>query len=87
MRPIFILAIFGTLLLLPVVGSAETNAECQMQCSAEKASRDESCPLAADDGDQARAQCLQESQDGYNACVAECAPPEPADAPPAEKTE
>jgi len=81
MRSILILAIFGTLLLLPGVSAAETNAECQTRCATEKASRDINCPPAAEDAEQARTQCLQESQDTYNSCFNSCPQPEPADPP------
>ena len=79
MRSIIILAMFGTLLLLPVVSSAETNMECVTRCAAEKASKDANCP-SSDDPDQ-RTQCLQESQEGYNSCIANCPQPEPGDTP------
>ena len=81
MRLILILAIFGTLLLLPGANSAETNAECQTRCATEKASRDVNCPPPGEDPDQARAQCLQESQDTYNSCLNSCPQPEPTDKP------
>ncbi len=80
MRSIIILAIFGTLLLLPVVSSAETNVECVTLCAAEKASKDANCP-SSDDPDLARTQCLQESQESYNSCIASCPQPEPGDTP------
>jgi len=81
MRSILTLVIFGTLLLLPGVGSAETNAECQTRCAAEKTARDADCPPVGEDTDQARAQCLQESQDTSNSCLNSCPPPAPADTP------
>jgi hypothetical protein len=81
MRPIFILAVFGTLLLLPGVSVAETDTECQITCANEKASRDENCPPLDADADQARAQCMRESQDTFNSCVYSCPQPEPADTP------
>jgi hypothetical protein len=81
MRSILIFTMFGTLLLLPSVSSAETNAECQTRCATEKASRDVSCPSPGEDTDQARAQCLQESQDSYNSCLNSCPQPAPTDTP------
>jgi hypothetical protein len=81
MRSILIVAIFATLLLLPGVNSAETNAECQQSCATEKASRDVNCPPLDADTEQARAQCLQESQDTYNSCLGSCPQAEPADTP------
>ncbi len=81
MRSILILAMFGTLLLLPGVSSAETNAECQTRCAAENASRDVNCPSPGGDTDQARAQCLQENQDTYRGCLNSCPQPAPADTP------
>jgi hypothetical protein len=81
MRSILILAIFGTLLLLLGLSSAETNAECQTRCATEKTSRDENCPPPSVDTDRARAQCLQESQDTFNSCRNSCPQPEPADTP------
>lgn len=80
MRSILILAIFGTLLLLPRVGSAETNAECQTRCATEKASRDVNCP-PGDETDQVRAQCLHESQDTLNSCLNSCLQSAPTDTP------
>jgi hypothetical protein len=81
MRSILVLAVFGTLLLLPGVSAAETNTECQTRCATEKTSRDTNCPPVDADADQARAQCLRESQDAYNSCVNSCPQPEPADTP------
>lgn len=81
MRSIFILAIFGTLLLLPDVSSAETNAECQRRCVTEKVSKDANCPPPGADTDQSRTQCLQESQDTFISCLNNCPQPEPADTP------
>jgi hypothetical protein len=80
-RSILIAAVFAALLLLPGVNSAETNAECQQRCATEKASRDANCPPLDADNDQARAQCLQESQDTFNSCINSCPQAEPADAP------
>ena len=82
MRSILILVIFGTLLLLPCVGAAETNAECQTRCAAEKASRDVTCPPPGVEPDQARAECMQESQDTLTSCLNSCLQSAPADAPP-----
>lgn len=81
MRSILILVIFGTLLLLPCVGSAETNAECQTRCAAEKESRDVNCPPPGEETDQARAQCLQESQDTLTSCLNGCPQSAPTDTP------
>jgi hypothetical protein len=81
MRPILMLAMFGMLLLLPGVSSADANAECQSNCANEKASRDMNCPPPGEDTQQARAQCLQESQEIYTSCLANCPQPEPADRP------
>jgi hypothetical protein len=81
MRSILILVIFGTLLFLPRMGSAETNAECQTRCAAEKASRDVNCPPPGEEADQARTQCLQESQDTLTSCLTTCPQPAPADTP------
>ncbi len=78
MQPILILTVIGTLLLLPGSSSAETNAECQTRCAADKATRDEGCPQADnnEETDQARAQCLQDSENAYTSCVNDC--PQPA---------
>lgn len=80
MRSIFILAIFGTLLLTGV-SSAETNAECQTRCSAEKASNDANCSQTEETFDKSRIQCLQENQVTFNNCIKSCPQPEPV-APP-----
>lgn len=79
MRSILILAILGTLFLLHGVSSAETSAECQTRCATEKAERDVNCPQPSDDTDQARAQCLRESQDMLDSCLKSCTQPEPVD--------
>jgi hypothetical protein len=81
MRSILIVAIFATLLLLPGVNSAETNTECQQNCATEKASRDANCPPTDADTDQARTQCLQESQDTFNSRLNSCPQAEPAETP------
>jgi len=81
MRSILILVIFGTLLLLPRMSSSETNAECQSRCATEKASRDVNCPPPGEETDQARAQCLQESQDTLNSCLNSCPQSAPTDTP------
>lgn len=78
MGSIFIPAVFGILLLLSGVSSAETGAECQARCSAEKTSKDESCPTAEDTSERTGALCLQESQDAFNSCLKDCPQPEPA---------
>jgi len=65
MRSIFILAIFGTLLLTGV-SSAETNAECKTRCSAEKASNDENCSHAEETFETTRARCLQDNQETHS---------------------
>ena len=80
MRSIFILAIFGTLLLTGV-SSAETNAECKTRCSTEKASNDENCSQAEETFETTRARCLQDNQDTYNKCLKGCPQPEPTETP------
>ena len=81
MRSILILVIFGTLLLLPRVSSAETNAECQTRCATETTSRDVNCPPPGDETDKARAQCLQESKDTLTSCLNSCLQSAPTDTP------
>jgi hypothetical protein len=82
MRSIIILAVLGTLLLLPGVSFADANAECQSNCINEKATRDSNCPPPGEDPtNQDRAHCLKESQDTYDSCVKNCPPPEPIEAP------
>lgn len=80
MRSIFILAIFGTL-LLTAVSSAETNTECKTRCSTEKASNDENCSQAEETFEKTRARCLQDNQDTYNKCLNGCPQPEPTETP------
>jgi hypothetical protein len=82
MRSILILTLFGTLLLQPAVGSADTGAECRSECAGEKASRDVTCPPPGEDTDKERAQCLQENQESYGSCLNGCPQPAPADTPP-----
>ena len=84
MRSILILAIFGTLLFLPGVSSAETNAECQTRCSAEKASNDENCSHAEETFDKTRAKCLQENQVTFNNCIKGCPQTKPTNTPEAK---
>lgn len=81
MRSILIVVLFGALLLLNSAGFAETDAECQARCAAEKEARDAACPSPSDDPVRERAPCLQDSQELYNSCINSCAPPAPADAP------
>jgi hypothetical protein len=79
MKSILIFTMFGILLLLPGVGSAETYAECKAACAADKVSRDEICPPLGEGADQERVECLQENLSSYNICVNSCPLPEPAD--------
>jgi hypothetical protein len=81
MRSIFILIILGSLLLLSGIGSAETNAERQKNCSTEKLSKDETCPSPEETSERTHAECLQANQDTFNNCLNGCPPPEPADTP------
>jgi len=78
MRSILILVIFGTLLFLPRVNFAETNAECIARCDAEKAAREANCPPPEETSEKEHAQCLKEADDPdtYNNCVNSCPPPE-----------
>jgi hypothetical protein len=80
MRLLLVVAIFGTLLLLPGVNYAEPNAECQTGCATEKASKEANCQPPGE-ADQARAQCLQEIQDTYNNCLNSCPQPVTAETP------
>jgi len=80
MRSILILALFGSLLLLPGVNFAETNAECQSRCTDEKAAKETNCP-PGEDTDQERTQCLQEAQDTYNSCLNGCPQSESSETP------
>jgi hypothetical protein len=75
------------LLLLPAAGFAQTEAECTTRCAAEKASRDAACPPAGEETGPAHDQCVQESQESFNSCVAGCLPAEPAEPPQMEKAE
>lgn len=78
MRSVLILAMFGMLLLLPVLSHAETTAECQARCSTEMSSGLANCPPP---GGEARAQCLQELQDSFRHCIDGCPQAAPADTP------
>jgi hypothetical protein len=84
MQSILILFILGSLLLLSSIGSAETNAECQKRCSAEKASKDENCPTPEETSERTNAACLQENQATFNNCLNGCPEPEPTDTPEAK---
>ncbi len=75
MRSILILALFGTLLQAGV-GFAETDAECKVRCSAEKASNDESCQHAEESFETTRMRCLQDNQTTYENCLKSCPQPE-----------
>jgi hypothetical protein len=76
MQAILILTITVTLLLLPGSSTAETYAECQTRCANEKATREEVCPPPDqyEEADQARAQCLQDSEKAYTSCLNGCPP-------------
>jgi len=80
MQSILILVMFGILMFLPDLSIAETNAECQTTCATEKSARDANCP-PGEDTDQARVQCLQESQEAFESCINSCPQQAPADAP------
>lgn len=67
---IFILAMFGMLMLQPNVSSAENYIECLTRCNADKSSSDANCPPPP--GDEARAQCLKENQDAMKPCIDSC---------------
>ena len=81
MRSVIILAMIGSLVFLSGAVFAQTAADCMAACAAEKTSRDDNCPPPGEDTDQARAQCLQESQDAYNSCLSKCQQPASPDAP------
>lgn len=78
MKSFFIVAMFGMLLLLPGMSSAETFAECQKRCFTEMSSGNVNCPPA---GDEARTQCLKENQETMKHCLESCPPAAPADTP------
>jgi hypothetical protein len=78
MRSIFILVMFGMLLLLPGVSSAQGYLECVARCTAEKSSSDANC---APPGDEARALCLQDNQDAMKPCIKSCQQAARADTP------
>jgi hypothetical protein len=84
MRFILILAIFGMLLILPGLGSAETTEDCQTRCASEKAASEVNCPPPGGDTVLARAQCLREILDTFSNCLNTCPQPAPTDTP-AEK--
>ena len=79
MRSVFILAMFGMLLLQPGASSAETFDECRTRCSAEMTSSTGNCPPL---GDESRTYCLtQENQEVLNVCLDSCPQAEPVDMP------
>jgi len=81
MQSILIFAMLVTLLLLPGVSRAETDTNCLTGCGTERVSREANCPPPGDDADQARAQCMRESQDTFRSCLTGCMQAAPADAP------
>jgi hypothetical protein len=78
MRSVFIFAVFGMLLLLPGVSSAENLNECLKRCSTEMSSGNANCPPPGED---ARTQCLQDNQEAMKHCVESCPPATPGDTP------
>jgi hypothetical protein len=80
MRSVLLFVMLGTLLSLPGMPLAETNAECTKRCAAEKTERDESC-MPGDESEKEHAECLRENQENYNNCVAGCPQPDPEDVP------
>jgi hypothetical protein len=82
MRYIFILIMFGILLLQPGIGFAESYFECLTKCSTDKSSSDANCPPAGEEG---RVQCLQVNQDAMKPCIDSCQqaarPATPAETP------
>ncbi len=84
MRSLFPFIMFGTLLSLPVMTFAETNAECMARCSAEKAERDASC-MPSEESEKEHTECLRVNQEDYNNCAARCPQSDQADMPAGER--
>jgi len=82
MQLILILAMLGTLLLpLSMSSAEEMNTDCQTGCVAERATTNTNCPPPGEDPDQARADCLKESQETFSRCLAGCVQTPPAEMP------
>ena len=79
-RSIFILSVFGVLLLSPGVHSADLTQDCLTRCADEKTADDMNCPAPAESIDQGRVQCLKNNQDIYNNCHNNCLPISPPSA-------
>jgi hypothetical protein len=85
MRSILVLVMSGAMLLLPGAVFAETETdpveECRIKCHDENSARQATCPQPDEDTQEARAQCLQESESAYAGCLSSCPKPAPAEAP------
>lgn len=75
MRAILIVATLMSGLLHPGVCLGDDYDDCKLKCAAERDTRNANCPAPADSSDEARAQCLKDSQDAYIACVRDCPQP------------
>gem|GEM_PF-6681526 len=76
--PVFILAVFGILLLQPGAILAETFDECRTSCYADMKSDTANCPPS---GEEAHTQCLQESRQTLKSCLDNCLQASRADTP------
>jgi hypothetical protein len=86
MRLMLIISMFGVMLFLSSIVSADSKYDCQTICIDKKALDDNKCPSPDLGMDQSRVQCLQNDQDTYNNCLKECtsktAPAKPSFIPP-----
>ncbi len=82
LRSVLILALGGTLMLLPMLALADPPAECETTCADDKQTRDTNCESFTDETEPSRPQCLLESQEIYEQCLTECPQPTPPDAIP-----
>ncbi len=72
MRSTLILASIIAALFTPSVSMADGYDDCRLKCAGDKDSCVMNCPMAIDSSDQTRAQCVQDCQDAYNACIKSC---------------
>lgn len=78
MRSTLMLATIMAALFTPSVGLADGYEDCRLKCAGDKDSCVINCPMAIDSSDQVRAQCVQDCQDAYNACIKSCPAPSSA---------
>ena len=79
MRLMLILAAIVTQLFLIDISWADNYEDCKASCTTDKETRDLDCPSPYDSSteNQEREQCMKNSREIYDSCVASCPSPQP----------